>query len=220
VKRLTLIGCMSLVVLTNLPDAFGASRIPQGLDNTELQQTVVEKGDVVTVRFSSKESGGEVFESKSIKFRVGMGTTYRGIEQAVLGMEQGEAKTIEVSAAEGYGEIDAKKIVKIPRHRSMPRQKKISLAAFKRSAKAEPVAGKRYALRGLQWPIKVLKVEQDRVLLDLIPENETRMPVSAMTKRASRRLLSRRPESEIDWQPVMGNTQRWWHSMTRRLLWI
>ena len=57
----------------------------------------------------------KVFESKSMKFRVGMGTAYRGIEQAVLGMKKGEAKTIEVSAAEGYGEIVAKKIVKIPR---------------------------------------------------------------------------------------------------------
>jgi FKBP-type peptidyl-prolyl cis-trans isomerase 2 len=150
--------------------------MPKGLENKELQQTVVEKGDVVTVKYSSKKPGGEVFENKSMKFRVGMGTAYRGIERAVLGMKQGEAKTIDVSAAEGYGEIVAKKIVKIPRHRSMPRQKRIALAAFKRSAKAEPVEGKRYALRGLQWPIKVLKVENGMVLLDLIPEKETRIP--------------------------------------------
>jgi len=176
VKKLTLIGCISLLVLTNLPGAFSESQMPEGGGNKEFKQTVVEKGDVVTVKYSSKESNGEVFESESMKFRVGMGTAYRGIEQAVLGMKKGEAKTIEASPAEGYGEIVAKKIVKIPRHRRMPRQKKISLATFKRSAKKEPVEGKRYLLRGVSWPIKVLKVGKGRVLLDLSPEKETRIP--------------------------------------------
>ena len=85
-KKLTLISCISLLVLTHPPGAFSESQMPNGEENKELKQTVVEKGDVVTVKYSSKGPNGEVFESKSIKFRVGMGTAYRGIEQAVLGM--------------------------------------------------------------------------------------------------------------------------------------
>jgi FKBP-type peptidyl-prolyl cis-trans isomerase 2 len=150
--------------------------MPKGEENKELKQTIVEKGDVVTVKYSSKGANGEVFESKSIKFRVGMGTAYRGIEQAVLGMQKGGAKTIEVPAAEGYGEIHAKKIVKIPRHRSIPRQREISLAKFKHYTKEEPVEGKRYSMRGFAWPIKVLKVGKERVLSELLPEKVTRIP--------------------------------------------
>ena len=79
-------------------------------------------------------------------------------------------------AAEGYGKIDAKKTVKIRRHRSIPRQREVSLARFKHYAKGKPVEGKRYSLRGVTWPIKVLKVGKERVLLELIPEKETRIP--------------------------------------------
>jgi FKBP-type peptidyl-prolyl cis-trans isomerase 2 len=167
---------MAFLLLTNISGAFSKPQHYEGVENKALNQTMVEKGDVVTVTYSSKEPDGEVFESKSIKFRVGMGTAYPGIEQAVIGMKKGEAKAIVVSGVEGYGEIDTKKIVKVPRHRSMPRHKQLALAAFKRSANAEPVEGKRYTLRGLQWPIKVLKVENGRVLLDLMPEKETRIP--------------------------------------------
>ncbi len=177
-KRLTLIGCISflVVILTNPLNTFSEPQKPKGQEDKGLKQTVVEKGDFVTVKYSSKGPGGEVFESESIKFRVGMGTAFKGIEKAVLGMKRGEKKTIDASAKEGYGEFDPKKIVKMPRYRSMPRQKEISLAKFKQKVKKEPVEGKRYSMRGVRWPIKVLKVENEKALLDLAPEKEIRIP--------------------------------------------
>jgi FKBP-type peptidyl-prolyl cis-trans isomerase 2 len=177
-KRLAYIGYVSLlvVVLTYSPGAFGASQRPKDTENKESKQTVVETGDLVTVQYSSKEPGGEVLERNSLRFRVGMGTAYRGLEKAVLGMQPGETKTIDVSAAEGYGEVVAKKVVNIPRSRSIPRHKKLSVAQFKRSAKGQPVVGKKYALRGVPWPITVLQAENEWVLVDLVPEQETQIP--------------------------------------------
>jgi FKBP-type peptidyl-prolyl cis-trans isomerase 2 len=177
-KRLALTGFISFlfVVLTGIPGTFGESQKLDGKEDKDPTQSVVEKGDFVTVNYSSKILGGEEFERKTIKFRVGMGTAFRGIEKAVLGMKRGGKKTIEVSAEDGYGEFDAKKVTKIPRDRNMPRQKKISLAKFKKSIKKEPVEGKRYSLRGFRWPIKVSKVENGKVLLDLAPEKEIKIP--------------------------------------------
>jgi FKBP-type peptidyl-prolyl cis-trans isomerase 2 len=210
-KRLSLIGCMSLLVLTNITAAFSDPQVNEAVESKASKQTVVEKGDIVTVTYSSKEAGGEVFESKSIKFRVGTGTTYPGIEHAVLGMKEGETKTIDVPAAEGYGEVNVKKFVDIPLQRSMPRQKNISLAAFKRSAKSEPEEGKWYTLRGLQWPVKVLKVENRQVLLDLVPEKETRIPaligyalVSSDEKRVTTTMVT---EARVGDQLTMRNGQ-------------
>jgi FKBP-type peptidyl-prolyl cis-trans isomerase 2 len=165
-----------VMLLTNFSGAFGASQMLKDTENQELKQTIVETGDVVTVQYASKEPGGEVFERNSLRFRVGMGTTYRGLEKAVLGMQPGETKTIDVSAAEAYGEVVAKKVVNLPRSRRIPRQKKLSEAQFTQNAKGQPVVGKKYALRGVPWPITVLQVEEGWVLVDLVPEQATQIP--------------------------------------------
>ena len=165
-----------IVMLINISEVFSAPQTSKDTENKEFKQTVVEEGDSVKVLYSSKGPSGEMFESESIRFRVGMGTAYRGIEKAVLGMKKGETKTIEVSSSDGYGEPDTKKIVKIPRYRRMPRQKRIALETFKRSVKEGPIEGKRYALRGVPWPVKALKVEEGEILLDFAPEKERRIP--------------------------------------------
>ncbi len=177
-NKLNFIGWMFflIIMLINISEVFSAPQTSKDAENKEFKQTVVEEGDSVTVQYSSKDPSGEVFESESIRFRVGMGTAYRGIEKAVLGMKIGETKTIEVSSSDGYGEPDTKKIVKIPRYRRMPRQKRIALETFKRSVKEGPIEGKRYALRGVPWPVKALKVEEGEILLDFAPEKEGRIP--------------------------------------------
>ncbi len=177
-NKLNFIGWMFflIIMLINISEVFSAPQTSKDAENKEFKQTVVEEGDSVTVQYSSKDPSGEVFESESIRFRVGMGTAYRGIEKAVLGMKKGETKTIEVSSSDGYGEPDTKKIVKIPRYRRMPRQKRIALETFKRSVKEGPIEGKRYALRGVPWPVKALKVEEGEILLDFAPEKEGRIP--------------------------------------------
>jgi peptidylprolyl isomerase len=64
-------------------------------------------GDVVSVDYTGTLAGGEVFDSSEgrepLKFTVGSGQVIPGFEQAVAGMEPGEAKKVEIPPEQAYG---------------------------------------------------------------------------------------------------------------------
>jgi peptidylprolyl isomerase len=79
----------------------------------------VEFGKVVSVEYTGTLSNGEVFDSSDgkepLQFQVGTGMIIEGFEQAVVGMEIGEEKTISIPPPEAYGERDESLIRTIPR---------------------------------------------------------------------------------------------------------
>lgn len=64
-------------------------------------------GDTVRVQYTGKLEDGSVFESSmeqdSLQFTIGKGQVLHGVEQAVIGMQPQESKTVLVPAAEAYG---------------------------------------------------------------------------------------------------------------------
>jgi len=60
----------------------------------------VKSGDVVSVDYTGTLAGGEVFDSSEecepLQFTVGAGRVIPGFEQAVVGMEPGESKKVEI----------------------------------------------------------------------------------------------------------------------------
>ena len=64
-------------------------------------------GDTVRVHYTGKLHDGTVFDSsldrEPIEFVIGSGEIIPAFEQAVVGMEQGEKKTIQVPSDEAYG---------------------------------------------------------------------------------------------------------------------
>ncbi len=64
--------------------------------------------DKVQVHYKGSLSNGEVFDSSEgrepLEFTLGSGQIIPGFEQGVLGMEVDESKTINIPAAEAYGE--------------------------------------------------------------------------------------------------------------------
>ena len=69
---------------------------------------IVEKGDTISVHYTGRLAGGEIFDSSEgrspLKFTVGAGQMIPGFDAAVVGMAQGERKTIAISPDQAYGE--------------------------------------------------------------------------------------------------------------------
>jgi peptidylprolyl isomerase len=70
----------------------------------------VKKGDRVKFNYALKLKDGKVFEtnfgSAPLELTVGKGKAIKGLENALIGMSPGQAKTAVVKPAEGYGQKD------------------------------------------------------------------------------------------------------------------
>jgi len=67
----------------------------------------VQDGDTVKVHYTGKLEDGTVFDTTAnrdpLQFRIGEGQIIPRFERAVIGLEPGESKTVEVPADEAYG---------------------------------------------------------------------------------------------------------------------
>lgn len=79
------------------------------------------KGDKVRVHYHGKLTNGETFDSSDgrapLEFTVGAGQMIKGFDAAVVGMAPGEKKTINIPAAEAYGEYNEELLMEYPRDR-------------------------------------------------------------------------------------------------------
>ncbi len=70
--------------------------------------TQASQGDVVRVHYTGRFEDGKVFDSSAdrdpLEFVAGGRQVIPGVSNAVVGMEEGEKKTVTVSPDEGYGE--------------------------------------------------------------------------------------------------------------------
>ena len=82
---------------------------------------VVEKGDKVAIHYVGTLDDGEEFDSsraegrEPIAFTVGGGMMIPGFDKGVLGMKQGETKTLECAPADAYGERDDANKMNVPK---------------------------------------------------------------------------------------------------------
>jgi peptidylprolyl isomerase len=64
-------------------------------------------GDKVKVHYTGKFEDGEVFDSslerEPLEFSIGEGKLIKGFEDAIVGMEKGEDKTVDIAADNAYG---------------------------------------------------------------------------------------------------------------------
>ena len=78
----------------------------------------VKSGDKVKVHYTGKLTSGEQFDSSTgrepLEFTVGGGQMIKGFDAAMPGMSIGEKKTINIPAADGYGEKDPNAIIEFP----------------------------------------------------------------------------------------------------------
>jgi len=81
----------------------------------------VKQGDTVKIHYTAKMAGGNVFDTSRkrdpLEFKVGEGKVIKGIEEAVLGMNEGEKKTVTVPQEKAYGSHKSDMVIQIPRSR-------------------------------------------------------------------------------------------------------
>lgn len=79
---------------------------------------MAEVGSTVSVHYRGTLSNGEEFDSslgrEPLTFQVGTGQVIEGFDQAVLGMAEGEKKTIELPPEQAYGDRRDDLIVTVP----------------------------------------------------------------------------------------------------------
>lgn len=119
----------------------------------------VKSGDTVRVHYTGKLTSGEQFDSSAgrepLEFIVGAGQMIKGFDAAMPGMGVGEKKTINIPAAEAYGEKDPNAVIEFP------------LENVPADMKLEP--GMQLTLsdqNGQPFPVVVTEVKADVVVLD------------------------------------------------------
>jgi len=79
------------------------------------------KGDTVKIHYTGRFEDGTRFatsiDDDPLEFTIGEGQVIPGLEQAVVGMSLGEAKTAQILADQAYGLYQESKVVEIKRNR-------------------------------------------------------------------------------------------------------
>jgi peptidylprolyl isomerase len=77
------------------------------------------RGDTVKVHYTGRGAGGKVFatsrDRQPVRFALGAGQVMPGLEEAVVGMRQGESKSVEIPASAAYGPRRGDMVVEIDR---------------------------------------------------------------------------------------------------------
>ncbi|MFN8253393.1 MAG: peptidylprolyl isomerase [Ferruginibacter sp.] len=121
--------------------------------------STAKNGDNVKVHYTGKLTSGEQFDSSAgrepLEFTVGAGQMIKGFDAAIPGMAIGDKKTINIPAAEGYGERSEEAVIPFPKE-NVPADMKL-----------EP--GMQLTLsnqHGQPVPVVVLEVKEDVIMLD------------------------------------------------------
>lgn len=117
------------------------------------------KGDTVKIHYHGRLTDGTTFDSSAgrepLEFELGSGMVIPGFDLGVSGMTVGEKKTINIPAAEAYGEKNEEMILEFPR------------AQF--PADMTPEVGMQLNMsnnQGQNFPVVIVEVKEEVVMLD------------------------------------------------------
>jgi len=79
----------------------------------------VEKGDKVKVHYTGTLNDGNKFDSSHdrgtpLNFEVGAGNMIKGFDAALVGMETGETKKVNLKPTDAYGDINPQALTEVP----------------------------------------------------------------------------------------------------------
>ena len=117
-------------------------------------------GDRVMVHYNGSLEDGTIFsstyeEDEPFEFTIGEESILPSFQNAVIGMEEGEKRTISVPPQDGYGEHKSEFVLKMERAQAPP--------------ELELEVGKRLQIRlndGTTRVVTVLAINEDSVILD------------------------------------------------------
>ena len=119
----------------------------------------VEEGNSVKVHYTGKLKTGEVFDSSEdrdpIEFEIGKQQMIPGFENAVVGMEAGGTKTVEIDSGDAYGDINDELFIEVPKS-ELPDD-------------ISPKVGMQLQVQqqsGKQVPVQISEVKESSITLD------------------------------------------------------
>lgn len=119
----------------------------------------VKNGDKVKVHYTGKLANGEEFDSSTgrepLAFTVGAGQMIKGFDAAMAGMKVGDKKTVNIAAAEGYGEVSEEAIIEFPKT-NIPAEMKLEPGMNLQLTNQE----------GQPFPVTVKEIKDDVIVLD------------------------------------------------------
>jgi peptidylprolyl isomerase len=119
----------------------------------------VKHGDVVKVHYTGKLVNGDQFDSSEgrepLEFTVGAGQMIKGFDAAMPGMEVGDKKTVNIPAADAYGEKDPTAIIEFPKE-NVPADMKLEQGMQLTLSNQE----------GQPFPVVVTEIKEDIIVLD------------------------------------------------------
>ncbi len=120
----------------------------------------IKNGDKIKVEYTGTLEDGTVFDTSEgrepLEFEAGSGQVIKGFDDAVIGMEAGEEKKVELPPSEAYGEYDPNLIKKIPLDKLPPGE--------------TPKPGMVLELRtsdGIGFPARITEVAEKEITVDL-----------------------------------------------------
>lgn len=118
-----------------------------------------DKGKKVKVHYTGKLDDGTVFDSSEgrepLEFVIGSGQVIPGFEKGILGLEEGDAKTINILAEEAYGPYREDMMLTVDKS-TMPEG-------------ADPQLGMQLEMKapsGQAFVVTIAKIEDEKVTLD------------------------------------------------------
>lgn len=119
----------------------------------------VKANDKVRVHYKGSLSDGVMFDSSEgrdpLEFTIGSGQIIPGFENGVIGMQVDESKTLNIPAAEAYGQPKAELILEVPKSQLPPEiNPEIGLQLMSQTTD------------GQQTPLLVTEVKEDSIIVD------------------------------------------------------
>jgi FKBP-type peptidyl-prolyl cis-trans isomerase 2 len=98
-----------------------ATKTKKPAAKTKKASTKAKEGDVVKVHYTGKLKDESVFDSSQnsdpLEVTLGTGQVIPGFEKAVVGMDVGDSKTVEIAAEDAYGSYRDELVVEIDKER-------------------------------------------------------------------------------------------------------
>jgi FKBP-type peptidyl-prolyl cis-trans isomerase 2 len=142
-----------------------------------MEKNTVKSGDTVGIAYRVSQSGTLIYEG-NLSFKVGSEQLIKGVENAVIGMKVGESKSFTVPPELGYGNYSDSKIFNFTMDEFYESFGYVENAEindtvemFVQSLGEEPVINKSYEITGIPWPVRITKIEGDRVFARQEPQN-------------------------------------------------
>lgn len=118
---------------------------------------MIQNGSTVNVHYTGRLTDGEVFDTSEgkdpLSFTVGTGQIIPGFENAIIGKVAGDKVTVNIPAAEAYGEVREDLVVKVP-NSQLPGAVEVGMSL---QAQAE---------NGMPVNVTVKEVNEDHAVID------------------------------------------------------